>query len=484
MMDGVSLTASSLKWGNRAVLGFLAVSLSMVLYVAYDAPRALPILAAAAVAVPAALLVFRNHQVNLFLVIGAFVLIADYEPGIQVQEVLYGLYFVAFLSTWFIRVVVIERRKIIRTGADRALVLFLIWVAASASWSLLFGSTPGDIAGEATVLMMLALYFPVKDACVRDERTYALLLTAGAWLAVFTVARNLITYRAALNDADFLWEIATGRVALNEALLMFPALISLVLLVYARLWRARLMLLGMLTLSVGALVATQSRGYWMAFVLGVLVLFALTDGRRKLQLMSLAIGASTGFFLIALIMFPDVLDVLIAGIAGRFLTLGSALTSDLSLINRVYESRAILADVVQNPVIGYGIGARFSFFDLISDTTRNDGYAHNMFVGLLFKFGLVGFGLILYFWIKTVLRAAMLYRREAPVVLRLVGLLAVVCLVAELLVANTSNPFLIADASMVIALLAAAVHGAWDRLGPPHPGPSQHVQPARAPDDA
>jgi len=53
-----------------------------------------------------------------------------------------------------------------------------------------------------------------------------------------------------------------------------------------------------------------------------------------------------------------------------------------------------------------------------------------------------------------------LFRAEtAPRFIRNAGLIVAVCILAEMLVANTSNPFLIADGVLVIAALAATASG-------------------------
>lgn len=460
--------ARFLVWGNRVLLAALAGGLLILLYTAAVEPDALPYLAIACIALPAAVYVFSRPRLNLLLVLCSFVLITDYEEGIQIGEVLYGLYFVGYMAFWFIRTVVMERQQIISNHADRALLLFLFWCALATSWGIILGASVRDIAGEANILMMLAMYFPIRHACKNEKGAYLILLGALFWLALFTGARNLLYYRSALSDAAQLWQIATGRVALNEALVMFPALAALVLLLYARQWWLRGALLGILTLSVAALIATQSRGYWVAFLLGIMILLVLTERRRKKYLLGFGAGAGVSFLLLALLLFPDVLELVVAGIASRFLTLGDAITSDISLVNRFYESRALLDEIIKNPVLGHGMGTPFRFFDIISDSTRQDAYTHNVFVGTTFKFGLVGLGLIFFFWLNTIVRGLKLFRNaDASAPLRLTGLIAVVCLGAELLVANTSNPFLIADASLLIAMVAGAVHGGWDRLSNP-----------------
>ncbi len=67
---------------------------------------------------------------------------------------------------------------------------------------------------------------------------------------------------------------------------------------------------------------------------------------------------------------------------------------------------------------------------------------------------------MVYFWGKSIWNGLRLFRmRQAPRLLRLTGLSAAVCLIGEALVANTSNPFLISDATLMIALFGALASG-------------------------
>jgi O-antigen ligase len=204
----------------------------------------------------------------------------------------------------------------------------------------------------------------------------------------------------------------------------------------------------------------QSRGYWAAFLFGGLALFVFTDRRRKAYILLLMTGGLAALLLIGLVLFDNFISIIVEGVIERFATLGTAITSDVSLVNRFYESMAAWDRIKVNPILGYGMGTRYHYFNLTVDATRDWAFVHNGFVGLWYKFGLVGLGLMLYAWGRSIWNGVRLFRcRQAPRVMRLAGLIAAVCLIGEMLVANTSNPFLIADATLMIALGAGLTSG-------------------------
>ncbi len=417
------------------------------------------------------LLFTRYRAYNLYVVLAGFVIILDYTEGLEIQEVLYGLYFLAFAAHWFGMRLLVYREPIAPDPASRALLYFLFYAVGSSAWSLLFfEARTRDLVGELFAVSVLVLYFPIREACERDARAVRRLLWIGVGIGLYVVGRNLLLYREALGSAIYVWEITTGRVPLNEILLLMPALMTLVLLLHARAWLHRLGLAVLFLGYFGGLILTQSRGYWAAFLVGVLLLFPLLDARKRLSVALLTLVSIGGGFLLGVLFFPNVVDLVQVGVISRFSSLGNAFTSDLSMVNRLYESVALWERIRVNPILGYGTAAPFHFFDLTFDATRRDPFTHNAYLGLWFKYGLVGLGLMLFFWVQVIRTGFQLLRQpHTPAFLRSLGLAVIVCLSAEALVANTSTPFLITDGNLVFALLGGLVMGTAART---RPGPS------------
>jgi O-antigen ligase len=315
------------------------------------------------------------------------------------------------------------------------------------------------------VLVMLAFYFPIREVCAAHPRHVKGILLITVWFALFVFVRNVITYWTGLAAATQLWQIVAGRIVLNEVLLMMPALGALVLVVYDERLR-RKMLWGLLfALFTTGLILTRSRGYWVAFAFGVAVLFVLVDGKRKMRMVSVAAIVGGSVLVVGLLFLQELTTLVMAGLVDRVTSLGNALTSDISLVNRFHESKEVWEHIRVNPVVGYGIGARYRVYDLIDDVTMTKPFIHNGFIGMWFKYGLVGLGCLITYWAGVIRTGLRVYRSaDSPHLLRLAGLMAAVAMIAEIVVANTSTPFQIADATLMFAICGGVASGAADYL--------------------
>lgn len=447
-------------WGQCALLAGLAFGLLLTALIAWKLSAFVWALPIALAGVAVIIWLFQRPVLNVFVALATFVVISGYSEGLQVYEAIYGLYFIAALAYWFARKAASRTYRFLQTPEDTALMCFLLFAVVSVSWGLLYGAELKDIMGEALVLIMFVFYFPIKEACARSRRATGIVLAIVVWFAIFASIRNVLEYLAALQSATQLHHIMLGRVPLNEVILMMSALGFVVLLLYARRWWNIIFLAFCFSGAFLGLILTQSRGYWAAFLFGIMVLFILIDRRRKVRalvFLSSGIGIAA---VLAVVFLGDSLAIISVAILDRFTSLGTAITQDLSLVNRFYETAVVSDYIRDNPIIGYGMGASYHYFHIIVDATRDWTFIHNGYAGLWFKYGLVGVVLMFVFWGRSIYNGIRLFRMEsAPVLLRLTGLCAAISLLAQTVVANTANPFLLSDCALMIGLWAALASG-------------------------
>ena len=401
---------------------------------------------------------YKREYLNLFLVLSAFVLITDNEPGIQLAEAAYGAYFLSFLSLWYIKHLFFYRTVILEHREDWALSLFLFYAVLSAFWSVMFGAKPGQLMGESLMLAMFLFYFPVKEVCLMNPNAVKYVFGVLLWLGFFVFVRNVLMYKKGLSSATYLWQIATGRIAMNEVLQMAPALVFLVLFVHVKSLKLKIGSLLLTLCFLGGLVLTQSRGYWVSFLIGAVTLFFLTDRKSKIVILKLAVYTTTLLVVVSLLFFNKEFLIIAGGVTERFGSLFTAITRDVSLVNRFHEAKAVWQLIKVNPIIGYGMAAPYRYYNLIDDVTRVWSYVHNGYVWLFFHYGLMGGGLMLSFLFGILYQAFQLFKSPlTPPRYRLVAVIAIVCYLAQLVVANTSNPFTLTDSILILTLLGGAV---------------------------
>jgi O-antigen ligase len=255
----------------------------------------------------------------------------------------------------------------------------------------------------------------------------------------------------------------------NEHVLLMMGLVALVLVLFStRTWSRAVALLTFL-LFVSGVIIGQSRAVWISFVLGGLVILVLIDRRRRLQLVGYGLSSVVIALLVGLLVFPEFYVLIVAGLADRFYSLGSAVTSDLSLVNRFEEMGAAWKYIRLNPIVGYGFGVPIEYYSLVYELSYRTSFIHNGPIGVWYRHGLIGFGLIYFYYFASLMRGVRLSRHGAGFY-KVLGIAVAACFTAEALLGNSENPFATSDKTLFIGVLAGLVAAGVARMEPPSSG--------------
>lgn len=454
------------RWGRLLLTSGLALSLALVLYLVRNMPEVLPLLPVVLLGGVAAWWLFRHPFLNLCVVLAGFVLIIDFEEGIQAAEVLYGLYYLGFLGWWFATRLVVygEWEETFALPEAKALGLFLIGITLTIPLTVLFGGSLREVVSEWTALVMLAFYFPVREVCARHRHGLRWIVLILGWIGVFVAVRNMVYYQTILIATTDAFEAANKRVMINDGVLMAVALSSFVLLIFAERWRLRAALGALFLLFLAGLILTQSRTFWVAFAFGALVAYGLVGPRYRRRIVVAGVAGLFGVVAVGFAFFGDFMLLSLSYLADRFASIGTAATDDISLVNRFLETAAVWEHIKLNPVLGYGMGVSYAFYDVVFAATRDDAFIHNQYVMLWYKFGIWGLGLMLFFWGRTAWRGVRTYRATTlPPFAHAACLSAAVCLIAFFPAAAASPPFYLSDTTLLFGVLTGLVAGAYRR---------------------
>lgn len=467
-MEHIGVQFSPLKIyraGNALIVAGLILGLGLTFALA--STGSVPYL----IALPAAVLgviavgiLLAYPFLNLMIAILGFVLIASNEAGFQVIEIAYAAYLFAFLLTWFLRHAISESSEILTEKTDMALALFLGLLPATLILTYFFHGDFLVAFSELISLSMLLVYFPVKHTVVHHRIGPRLMLTTVVIMSVVIAIVNSFEYASDLSNATHLSHISGSRVVVNDALLTIGSLMSLTLLVYARSPISLLFSASAVAFTFAGLVMTQARGAWLAFMLGMFVLFLIVRTRERIKI--LTTGTIIGVLIIGIgyVLIGPFLNVILEGIVERFGTIATSFTQDLSLVNRFRETQAVFEKIIMNPLIGYGPGVSYVFYDIVHQSTDTDSFVHNGYIGLWYKYGLWGLGLVLYFWYSTVKLGLRAFRNEATDYwTRLAGLAGAIPLVALTITTLVGNPFFLKNQLFIIAIAAGLAVGAGER---------------------
>lgn len=440
-------------------LGLLTLGYATWAFPDYIAYAPLLLLGTAAV-----IYLFAHPLANMAVVLFGFVTLTDYNPGLQITELLYGLYLISFLAHWFFTRIFLYQEQVLFSSTDKALAGLLVLVTCYIPIAFIFNGNPYGIFAEWRAFILLAFYFPVKETIKEHKHGTLIVLAAIGFIGLFVALRNFVNYREMILQATQVWQVARGRISTNDNLLMITSLYGLVLLVFANKWHHKAIAFGAFMLYFSGLILTQSRGYWLAFLVGASFLFLIADRQAKNRMLLLGTVGSVALLFIGIVFLQDYIVLVLSGLIERLGSLRTAGSTDISLINRFRESASVWSYIVHNPVLGYGMGVSYEFFDITRGVNETDAFIHNGYMAFWYKYGLVGLGLLLFVWLRSIRAGIHAYRtRTATAPVRLAGLIATSALTAFLLSCNTSNPFFLNDTLFAFALLMGIANGTDER---------------------
>ena len=415
----------------------------------------------------------RRPIVHLFLVLCGFVLVFNYEPGIEPSEVAFGLYYMTYLASWFGYRLFFSGEPFVFGVVDKAVVLFLIFITLGLGMTAVFGGDAWIAINEWRAVIVLGFYFPVKEACARDPRAIKAVLLAFSFVALVLVIRTFGRYYEALQDVEALYQIMQNRSRTGERLVMMGLLGSTVFfLYYARTRYLQVGLLSFVSILLAGLVIGQSRTIWLASSLCLALMFVLVSPREKIRALLFVSAGTVMVAGVAALVLDDFFSTVLAGLGERVVSIDGAASQDISLINRFYEWRAVWDASKASLLVGHGFGVPFHFFNVIYFFTESKTFVHNGYLGIFYRHGILGSGLVAFIVVASFVRGINLVRNTPNRLDHAVALTCVLILLGLSIAMLTEDVLLPADgafASMVpIALLSSLT-----QRRPTYPAPQE-----------
>jgi len=182
--------------------------------------------------------------------------------------------------------------------------------------------------------------------------------------------------------------------------------------------------------------------------------------KDKVRMLTVGILSAAGIFTLAYVVLGEYLLLVLSGLLDRFLTLETAVTKDISLINRFLEAQGVWEHIKVNPILGYGMGVPYRFFNITYLYSEEKTFVHNGYVALWFKFGIWGTGMMLFLMVRFwMMSFGTWWKKLAAPVPAIVSLAATGAISALAVTATTANPFYQNDLMFMYAALWGIVGG-------------------------
>ncbi len=397
------------------------------------------------------------------------VLAFDQEEGTNLREALYYA-FLAGSVVILVPYLAATGRWRLRQAVDKSYLLLAMFIIYGIGLGFVTGAPMKNRIDDITLMFPLFIYFVLRDQ-MHDDRVVRNVMIALVLVIFFISVRNILNYQQILLNAVMEWQVQKARVAKNEVFLLLGALGFFITQSMQTKWVPRLAALGFFGFFMAGLILTQSRAYWLAFILGALVFLLAADTRTRFRAVitsAVLIGAAV---FVALTFYYQATMVVVENLAYRLSLTGGGL--DPSLLERVHETETVWELVKQNPLAGYGFGYTYVRYGLIAGYSTVTSYLHNGYLAMWFKTGFFGMLAAVTYLLTVAATGYRLYRRSRHPLARTLGLVILCQIVAMMLVNITSPQFLGFDSTLLLAVLGAMAASLADRHLPKSSQPEQ-----------
>lgn len=374
------------------------------------------------------------------------------SEGVTIEELVF-LFFTTLLSLFYFFIPLITGRLDLSTPIDKLFLFFILILPAYSLLGLLNGANAYNALGELTYFAGIFTYFAFKNYFHNELFKNSILCLLGLVL-LYVMVRNAYYYQQIILQAYMPWQLEKARVASNEVFILLALVFSTVAVLLVKNYFSKLILFTIFIGAFASLILTQSRGYWIAYTFSVLIIFFYTERRYKKNIVLYFILIFGTGIVISNLFFPDYFELITTALIERFKSIGSSTQIDISVLERIDETKRVFSKIVINPIVGYGFGVeyiKYIFFERIHVATS---YVHNGYLAAWYKLGLPGLFLFLSIYFYTIKNCYFIYKKHFVVLHKIISLSIIATLFAMLLVNITSPQFLQFDSILLMTLFA------------------------------
>ena len=392
----------------------------------------------------------------VYFILGYFLILPfalENPEGVSTGEIVFLSYTIA-IAIFFLFLPAITGRLKLQTPLDKMFLLFTLMLPYASVLGLLNGAGIYPAIGELTYFAGVFIYFALRYYFDLEIFRKGLLYLIPL-LLLFVIARNAYFYQEIIMQAYVPWQVEKARVASNEVLILFFTTLGTAAFVYAKTLKlniASILFIGMGFLS---LILTQSRGYWLAFIVSFTTIFLSVPANKKGKMLLYFSAILIILLGIAKIYFPEYFTLVFNALILRFQSIATSAQVDISLLERFEESAVVFSKIVANPILGYGFGAEYTKFIFFERFHISTSYVHNGYLAAWYKFGLFGLLLMLSIYISVIRNSYRIFKQSNKAIHKIVGLTILATLSGMLLVNNTSPQFLAFDSILLLTFMAA-----------------------------
>lgn len=340
--------------------------------------------------IPIIFLFFYNPKLWVYISFLLFApILALRDEAVSPLEIVFSCVVILGLVVYFVFKFFVEKKSVVQNFGDLFILSFFFLLPTNAFVAYLNGVDLLFWLREVLILFLLLLYFPIREF-FKDEKDLNRLLFLGLIVSIVCSLYVIITFReSTLMMASYAYELfaLAGTKKVNHIVFVGAYFASIILSQNQKNIFIILLLFATAFLSLLALIITVSRTFWIATILGTIVLFLYFNWKERIKLIVFYSIISLLFLGAVFFTFKDNYKVVTNLIENRFI---SSLKGkrDKSLQSRFAEYSYVLGKIAENPLSGNGFAKKIRFRDPIFVRTLTTHNIHNGFTSILYRAGI------------------------------------------------------------------------------------------------
>ncbi len=302
------------------------------------------------------------------------------------QSVIFAMCYHLSLAVWMFNHVLLKRKRLIRNWVDLLFIIYLAFLTLNCLIALSNGVEFMYWLKGWQLFFIVLYYYPLRELFPTKKSQQVLLfvcslvlITQGIW--------NIYLYKQALSNFRWANQLLYGGVKQGAAVFTVASVVTLTGILYARKLSWKIVLLVLHIFCFAVLMISLARAAWVGYVFSVVIVGLFARGkylRNFLTGVSLAITLIIGM----VILFLGRNAEIVWNVASSRFSSSAGFATDPSYLSRINENEGLVNEIQEFPMGGVGLQKAHSRYDMITQSTSTNTYAHNNYLGMMEKLGI------------------------------------------------------------------------------------------------
>jgi hypothetical protein len=332
----------------------------------------------------------RYPRIWIYTVVAGLLVYLTFEsPEIDVIEILFGIFYLGGIISWFIWQSLIRKKKVIHNPGDWLIIFFITISSTNVIIASLNNVEPISWLREWNAMLLLLYYFPIRDYFSSSFHIEKLFFTNGVVVTGLCIYLIYKYYLIISKGVAYAYQYQAGGASTIEGVFMVATIFGVFSTIFATSGKKRLWAILFTGLTIGSLLITFRRTYWLTTIICILLAVPFLKIKFQRRLITYILFA-TGFVLISAftVIGPRGSKLFFSIAAKRFESVSKG-SRDISFYARYMESQEALQHIHEYPLSGSGMRSIIAFYEPILRHTKHNAFIHNGYIGSLHKLGII-----------------------------------------------------------------------------------------------